>query len=125
MTVLLINITPVLLYDKPVSALIKDFDNIWVANRRGLEYLSQSEDNENYSTQFSLNKEFVKSLNSNNVSCLMTDSENNIWIGIRGGGLYSLNKKAHKFQNYIPKGFIKILPVENRRVNVCRFVRFL
>lgn len=116
------NITPVLLYDKPVSALIKDFDNIWVANRRGLEYLSQSEDNENYSTQFSLNKEFVKSLNSNNVSCLMTDSENNIWIGIRGGGLYSLNKKAHKFQNYIPKGFHKD-PSGRKQKSECMQVR--
>lgn len=88
------------IYNIPVRALLYKNQKIWIGNRSGvscLEYLP----NENWQIACQINKEvYSEEIMSNFVRTIIEDRRGNIWVGTRGGGIFTIQLDPRKFGYY-------------------------
>ncbi len=78
-----------------VNSIVSDEQNIkWIATENGITKYNGSEFD-----YIRLNKKYAE-LKNENVEILFLDSDNNLWIGTRGGGVSVLNIEKNTIKNY-------------------------
>ncbi|MDC0584705.1 ATP-binding protein [Bacteroidales bacterium] len=84
-----------LLKSENVTAIYKDFeDNLWVATRTGLNIYNLQSGSYRLALE---EKAKISGLFSIGINCFYSDSENNIWIGSNGDGIYKYNANEGSF----------------------------
>ena len=86
--------------DNTVSCIVEDpyTGNLWIGTNDG--GLNEYDRKRNYFTAYSANRNNPHALQSNNIKCVLPDTEG-IYIGSHGGGLSYLSRHNRQIENYV------------------------